>query len=63
VNNSDEEETEKGETGVAHFTGTTGGLPSDTGSAFLLDFVAVVDVSDRCRAFLMRSSNSSFPLV
>jgi hypothetical protein len=63
VNNSDEEETEKGETGVAHFIGTTGGLPSDAESTSLLDFVVATGVSDRCRAFLMRNSNSSFPLV
>jgi hypothetical protein len=57
------EGTEKGETGDSHFVGTDCCLPSDADSAVLLDFVAVVDVTDRRRASLMRSSNSSFPLV
>jgi hypothetical protein len=55
-------ETEEGETGAAHFIGTAGGLPSDAKSATLLDFEAVVDVSDRCRAPLIRSSSSPSPL-
>jgi hypothetical protein len=57
------QQTEEGETGAAHFNGTTGGLPSDAESTSLLDFVVALDVSVRCRAFLMRSSNSSFPPV
>src|SRR6266481_9814475 len=57
------EGTEKGEMGDSHFVGTNCCLPSDAKSAALLDFVAVVDVTDRRRASLMRTSNSSFPLV
>ena len=63
LNSSGKGRTEEGETGAEHFIGTASCLPSDADSAVLLDFVAVVDVSDRCRAFLMRSSNSSFPRV
>jgi hypothetical protein len=63
LNGSGKGRTEGGETGAEHFIGTASCLPSDANSAVLLDFVAVVDVSDRCRAVLMRSSNSSFPPV
>jgi hypothetical protein len=63
LNGSGKGPTEKGETGTTHFIGTTRCLPSDAESTDLLDFVVVLDVSGRCGAFLMRSSNSSFPLV
>jgi hypothetical protein len=55
------QQTEEGETGAAHFNGTSRGLPSDAESTSLLDFVVALDVSVRCRAFLMRSSNSPSP--
>jgi len=55
-------ETEGGETGDPHFVGTTCCLSSDAESG-VLDFVAVLDITDRRRASLMRISNSSFPLV
>jgi len=55
-------ETEEGETGAAHFIGTTGGLPSDVESTSLLDFVVASAVSNRCRAPLIRSSSSPSPL-
>jgi hypothetical protein len=63
LNGSCKEETEEGESGAAQFIGTTGCPPSDTESTVLLDFVVAMDVSGRCRAFLMRSSSSSFPPV
>ncbi len=63
VNGSRRGRTEEGETGTAHFIGTTGCLASDAESTVLLDFVVAADVSDRCRVSLMRSSNSSFPPV
>jgi hypothetical protein len=47
------QQTEEGETGAAHFNGTTGGLPSDAESTSLLDFVVALDVSGRGRAFLI----------
>jgi hypothetical protein len=63
LNGSGKGETEEGETGAAHFIGTTGCMPSDAESTVLLDFVVALDVSGRCSASLVRSSNSSVPLV
>jgi hypothetical protein len=45
-----------------HFVGTTGDLPSDTESTVLLGFVVALDVSARCRAFLMRAPIPPFRL-
>jgi hypothetical protein len=53
----------RGETGESHFIGTICCLSSDAESAVFLDFVAVLDVTDRCSASLMRNSNSSVPPV
>jgi len=54
--------TEEEESRNPHFVGTTCGLPSNASSATdLLDFEAAVDVSSRCRLFLMRSSKLRSP--
>jgi hypothetical protein len=52
---------DEGETDAAHFNGKIYRLPSDAESTDFLDFVSVLDVTDRCRAFPMRSCNSSVP--
>ena len=55
--------TEEGETGESHFIETTWCLSSDAESTVFEFFVVVLDFTDRCRASLMRNSNSSCPLV